>query len=86
MSETISNLLGLVSFLGIIGVGVLIGWFVTHIHLEDRADAVRHRESILEARMKALGVATRLNVAFWRAKEELEAEGEQHRERGDQPC
>lgn len=68
-----------------VSLGLVIGWCVTHIRLEDREDNIRYQESLIEAKLKALGAANRLNVAFWRAKEELDAEVERHRGRGDRP-
>lgn len=69
----------------LVSLGLIIGWCATHICLEAREDNIRHRESVIETQLKALGAANRLNVAFWRAKEELDAEVERHREPGSRP-
>ena len=72
-----------VGWLIFIGVGVVIGWIATHISLEDRESDVRHRESIVEARLNALDAASRINLAHWRAAQALRAEAERHDQ--DQP-
>lgn len=60
------------------GLGVAVGWFA-------REDDLEELDSAVETDLEALRAATRLNLAFWQAREELQAEADRHRDEDGRP-